>query len=280
MKKKNPDAHRLDLPSNTVDIKTDLKTTYFEKQSIYALWIFRIVGFVLGIYAIGTIVRILLGFFISTLAIKVDFTDALLIIFSIYFASWFYGSFSDITAFKETFFSGPNYGEIPQMGLFLCIFMSMIFCAIVILKNEILLVYLLLLVFLTINFIGWIYLKNHYKEIINQGLRYFHQRKEYVKLEKLVAAEDYLYGKWQNHRFIFAFFLLISMIIIIFSSTTSVISSILGFKSPDAIPVILVYVYVLTFESWVWLYRLKRNALLDSFSRFENEYIVTKKENL
>lgn len=265
-----------DLLDKNNDSDTELKETYFINNTIISTWIFRIVGVLLGLLGLYSILKILVEYFVYSNTIEVYYTDALFIIFCIYFASWVKGAESDIKTFNNSFKTAPNLGKIPKKGLFYCVILAIIFGFIVIFKNEIQWVSAALLIFLLINYIGWYYLRDLYKVTINQDIIQYLSSREYIKYEILEEVKEYLLGSWQKSRYTFAFIVLIGINIMVNTPLNSSITTMLDFKSQHSLPVTIICLYIGIFELWIWSHRLKRDYLIEGYSALDKNYTITK----
>src|SRR5690606_182188 len=105
---------------------------------------------------------------------------------------------------EAIFNSAPNKGKVSKTGQAIMVSLAIIFGIVVIYLGNINLVANLLLLFIVINYLGWIYLKKFVESTINTDLSEYQTNNNFIKFEMLLKVKDYLLGEWQTIRFIFA----------------------------------------------------------------------------
>jgi hypothetical protein len=178
------------------------KKRFFKEINIYCKVILLILAIILSLISIITITKIVVQYFSSSDIFSIYYGDILFGIFCIYYASWLYGLGLDLKAEESAFFSAPNEGKITTKDQILMISLAVLFGVIVIYKGSIQMVSGLLFLFLLVNYIGWIYLKRLIETTIKKDLIKYQESKTFIKYEKLVVVEEWLFGRWQTIRFV------------------------------------------------------------------------------
>lgn len=259
------------MVSMNADEREEQKKDFFKGLGSYSQWVLIILGGILGLTSLITITSTLLQYLSSTEVFSLYYSDILLAIFTFYYASWAFGLSRDLSAEESTLRSAPNKGKITKSGHLLIISLALIFGIVVIYKGNIQLVSSFLLLFLIANYIGWEYVKRFIKNSISEDLTYYQQKFEFIKYEKLKKIEEWLFGVWVTHRFVYAFAFIAIINFFVYTSLNSAITVMCNIHCVNFIPITLIGAYTVTIEAIIWYYRLKRDYSLKILSDLERK---------
>ena len=258
------------------DNDTKKKEIFFKNADYYSSALLIILAAIFGIISIFTLGFRLVSVLVFSKAISTVYDDMVLGILAIYYAAWFWGVKQDLESQKNTFIMPPNSGKIPIVGFSICLVLVIIFGIALYYHRDPLILLFALMIFLVLNYFGWKYLKKFYYNSISESFQKYKNDNDFINYEKLKITSKWLYGKWQNTRFqsaIVSIFLIL-LYTIFFNNG---LSQNMQLDSPNIIPVILLGLYVLGIESWIWWHRDSRDNLLKLLSEFEKRYNLIKR---
>ena len=230
-----------------------------------------------GLYSLLSLLQLLIDLSLHSATFSESSSTTLLVIISLYAASWIWGLKSDIYHQELTFGPGTNKGKLPPAGLTITIISATIFLVGFLLaakSSNVPLLSELLLIFLITNILGWIWLKRFYSTIIEKDLNSYRTDGNYFKFLRLNEVKWWLIADWQKYRFFGAFLILVVINIFLNSSVGThldVLYESSGF-APNAVPICLISIYIGFLEISIWYHRLKRNYTIDYLSYLEARY--------
>ena len=157
--------------------------------------------------------------------------------------------------------------------------LAVIFCIIVIYKGNIQMVSGLLFFFLFVNYLSWIYLKRLIENTIKNDLIKYQELKNFIKYEKLVVVEEWLFGRWQTIRFIFGFIFIIGINLYVNSPLYITFPQIFDIHCQNFIPIFLIALYILMIEGIILFFRMQRETALELLSDLEGQYLLVEKDS-
>jgi hypothetical protein len=196
----------------------------------------------------------------------------------IYFFCWVFGANFDYAMQQSVYVSDPNEGKIPKTYfLFVPVF---IIVATLLLwaSQDPAHLSLALCVFLAIDIIGWHNNRRWTGPIIRSSRKNYEQDDDYFGCERLKIVQEFLFGHWILIRYgAMAVVLGITVAICFVGAIQGLISTGLNRTIPSigtdfankTLPAMLILVYVLLSEIWMWTFRIKARVaiyVIDSLS--------------
>ena len=231
-----------------------------EKNQIVELvenskWIIRTLASLIGLYYGWVKFE---GFDIEPLINQVSTELLIKVSLGIYYFSWTFGTTLDGADQGEIFHKVFNNGKIPRLGIFIALTVAISFFILCGFWESNYLP-IALISFWTIDvLLGLIFtrfvMKPYYD--INKD---FYNKKNYLTKRKFEIVEEFLFSEWNIYRYLIGYLILI--IIIILSLTDWANFLIIGDDKQFYIA-LLILVFVLTVELWIWFFRLKRKFSL------------------
>ena len=187
----------------------------------------------------------------------------------IYYFSWIFGTIADLKDEDYTFSIYPNQNKLTTKPVLIIITLAFLFAFLCYSNTSKIFVIALSSLFI-FNVLSWLYIVNFAKPTFDDNKKKCIDKFEF---EYHKVLENYLMGKWQWYRFIYAAFILILLNILIFSDLHLLIAYKLN-CSPQFIISISLLFYVITFEIWVWVKRIERIVSFRIFDKLDNTYIL------
>jgi hypothetical protein len=187
----------------------------------------------------------------------------------IYYFSWLFGTTLDASDQGIVFHKAIDKGKIPALGVFLAIIITGFLIALCFMFDTPIFSFLFLL-FWFCNYIMWsLFISNIMHPYFTSNKTFYKDQGDYLNLKRFEIVESFLYGSWNKKRFFIGFLLLIPATII---SSTKWLDFIFTNSDKKHFYVsILIMVFVLTVELWVWFYRLKRKFSLTTLTEVIEE---------
>ena len=176
---------------------------------------------------------------------------------SIYYFSWWFGATLDGSDQGIVFQKVINNGKVPKLGIFTAITVAISFfilCA----YWESQILPTILMIFWIINFIQWkVFTKYVMRPYYNQNQEFYSKLKNQLIRKRFDIVYSFLYSNWQYYRFLVGFIFLIPTVILTISNKYNDFF-VKNLKEKQFIIALLILLFVLIVEGWIWYYRLKR----------------------
>ena len=192
----------------------------------------------------------------------------------LYYFSWIFGANADLRDEDYTLNVYPNNNKIPKNAFGVLAFLVLIFALLCLVNTERQFI-ILLTGFLIFNILSWLYLVRFAKKTLDTNRE---QSRDKFDFEYHKVLENYLMGRWQWYRFIYAIMLIAFLNYIIFSDLHLVIANKLNFSSQFVVSIGFLF-YVLTFEIWVWIKRIERIMSFRVYDKLDDIYELNLKHN-
>jgi hypothetical protein len=192
----------------------------------------------------------------------------------LYYFSWIFGTTADLKDEDYTLNIYPNKNEISKISFGILLFLVLLF-ALLCFINTASLFAIVLSGFLIFNVISWRYLVHFAKPTFKENENIIKNKFDY---EYQKVLENYLMGRWQWYRFIYAVFFIIVINILIFSDLHLFVAAKLHCSSQFIISICFLF-YVVTFELWVWFKRIERILTFRIYDKLDDIYMLNLKSN-
>ena len=157
-----------------------------------------------------------------------------------------------------------NKGKVPFSGIVLTALIAVFFIVLCSQFNSPIFP-LLLLVFWICNYVIWaIFIKYIMDPYYLENKKFYSNQSDFLTTKRFEIVETFLYGTWHRIRFLSGTLLLIPTTIL---SITNWGDSLFSSHDKKTLCVsVLILVFVLIFELWIWYFRLKRKFSLTTLT--------------
>ncbi|HSL82177.1 MAG TPA: hypothetical protein VLF66_05340 [Thermoanaerobaculia bacterium] len=241
------------------------------RMALTAKRMIRVLAFgLLAVFGFLKLKDVPLGSAIDSLPAELVFKIALIA----YFFSWVLGTINDANEQEVAYAVPPEDGRFPWQGYAVGAVLAFVFGVMCYVRNPRHFV-IALTFFLIINVLAWRYLLRKLLPEAYAGSRKLYRREEDIRsLFRLEVFYRYIAGKWQWYRFAFGAILLAPLYYLAFSPSVEGVAAALGIASKETLIALSFLIYVLSFEAWVWLERMKVKVLSGMFEDFSSEFQV------
>lgn len=185
------------------------------------------------------------------------FTTAL----AVFFFSWLIGAQRDTTIQEEGLFF-ENRDSLKWTDYLVMALIALFFIFLCILGNT---QYLLAILFSfwMFNIIGYFYMVHFITNKKIEETQHVLEQNPDQKTELLLdVVKEYICGEWQQHRFFVGFVMALLFVVLSFDPVLSFVMGHTPFASEQSMRSSLFLIFVIIFEAWVWIYRLKTTAVI------------------
>lgn len=202
----------------------------------------------------------------------------------IYFFCWVFGANFDYTMQQSVYVSDPNEGKIPKTYfLFVPVF---IIVATLLLwaSQDPAHLSLALCLFLAMDVIGWHHNQRWTRPIIRSSRKNYEEDEDYFGCERLNIVQGFFFGRWILMRYgAMAAVLGLTVAICFIGGLENLISTALRRFIPElgpdfaikTLPAMLILVYVLLSEIWMWAFRIKARVAIHAIDSLNLKYRAT-----
>lgn len=186
----------------------------------------------------------------------------------LYYFSWISGGTFDLNDQEYTFRIYPNNNKLTNLGVFILVFLVVLF-GLLCYSNTVELFVIVLSGFFVGNVLSWWYLVERiFIKTIEENEK---QVTDYFDIEYQNNLKRYLMGNWQVWRFAYAFIYIAFLNILIFSDLHLILSDVLNVSSELIISIGFLF-FVLSFELWVWYMRFDRMITFKAYDKLDDLY--------
>lgn len=214
--------------------------------------------------------------FLRNLFSKLPFPDirslesfvVLKISFVFYLYCWFFGTNRDLSVQNDLFKSAPK-PTIKEIGI---IAVLVIGCSLLFYLENQFYISVIFVIFIGTNIVGWVWLKKLTKPLVDESLTAYKNNCDLKGTVKINIFVEYMFGKWQWHRFIVGILLLISLI----PMSLGLFPTPIGIEKNLAFSLMILLI-ILILESWIWYKRFILKVLWEGLDWLESKGFLNKK---
>ena len=96
------------------------------------------------------------------------------------------------------------------------------------------------------------------------------KKKYHIKEIMLNQIEKHIVGKWRVYRFIAAFAMVTTIGVLSYTDLSRILANLLKVSSPDFLVSLLIFLYVLSIELWIWFMRFKVYSVVNELDTICN----------
>ncbi|MFP4073270.1 MAG: hypothetical protein ACLFVZ_04450 [Actinomycetota bacterium] len=192
----------------------------------------------------------------------------------IYFSSWVLGTVNDANEQEIAYAVPPRDGKFPWQGYALGASLALVFGVMCFVDNPRHFA-IALTVFLGINVVGWRYLVRKLRpEAYARSLERYRNDKDGMSMFRLEVFYRYIAGKWQWYRFLYGAALLLPLYYLAFFDSAARVGDGMGIRSKETLVSLSFLVYVVSFEAWVWVQRIKVKFATNVLEDLQEEFAI------
>jgi hypothetical protein len=190
----------------------------------------------------------------------------------IFYVSWSFGLLNDTSEQQLVYASVPDEGRVPSWAYVVGVVITGLFAVLCVVETSQQFA-IVLAVFLFANIVSWRY---HVRKIVRKS--YSASRSQFVQsgdqasLLSLETVYAYHSGKWQWHRFICGGMLVMCLLIVAFSDVGGKIAALVYPIPNETVAALVVLLYVLTMEVWIWIIRVRVKLALDTIAKLSSRF--------
>lgn len=192
----------------------------------------------------------------------------------LYFLSWVFGTINDANEQEILYASSPIRSRFPWQGYVLGVLLAVVF-GIMCYVDTARQFAIFLGVFLAVNVIAWQYMARQLAPAFYSASKNKYTRSHaYSDLFALDIFYVYLTGSWQWRRFGYGAVVVVVLHVLVFTDLPARLENFTYPILGDTLIALSVFFYVLTFEAWIWIRRIKVKMSQETLREFSKKYRV------
>lgn len=196
----------------------------------------------------------------------------------IYFSCWVFGLIIDANFQEEFYKKSLNIKNVIVSTISFAIILTFLYGLLCFWTNSYQKFFLLLLLFLVFDFIGWLVLTIRIiPKTIEDSLTEYKNAKEYGSFFSLNIVKEHIAGRWRFYRFIAGFIFILIIGIILFTPINIYLCKQINITSPDLIMAISFLIYVIGMEGYIYYRRIHTRISISAIEKLMKEYKINLK---
>src|SRR5216683_1299656 len=199
----------------------------------------------------------------------------------IYYSCWVAGATFDTNIMEDVYYVEADRARLPVSAIILIVAFGVVTALLLWIAGNDEGFAILLDIFFAYNIIGFVYILRYTRPISDASRDTYQRGQKYVSLIRLSIVSQYLRGTWQWWRFLTGIMILAALNVMCFSTVSGrLLAEFITHWLPilnavmvlQLLPSVLLLVFVVVIEGWIWYKRLVTAVSLSIVDRLGRTY--------